>query len=72
MLRLKDIKYARKRKKIWDLFRWGYKSENQLSKRHSLKCNCSLCKSLTSIKHQENRKKRHIMKKELEEILRNL
>lgn len=72
MLRSKDIRYARKRKKVWDAFKWVYASETQLSKRHSLKCNCSMCKAMTAIKRQNNRKGRYSQKRELISLLKDI
>ena len=71
MLKLKDIEYARKRKKLWDRFSWGYKSETQLSKRHSLKCNCSMCRFMIEQKRLAKKRNRISLKNETRNLLEN-
>lgn len=53
-----------KRKKLWDLFGWGYKSPNQLHKNHSLNCGCSQCRARTYFNRKERRDFRHEFKME--------
>lgn len=66
----KDYKrIINKRKKIWDTFEWWYRQEpNRLYKNHSIKCGCSMCRSMTYFKRKERRDRRHEFKIELNTI----
>ena len=55
----RDLRIIKKRKKLWDHFGWGYRSPNQLLKRHSLNCGCSMCRMRTFLKRRDRRKARH-------------
>ena len=71
MLTKKDRLYSLKRKRIWDKMGYIYKSINQLSKNHSLSCNCSICrykKFEKDYRHSQNRNK---IKRELKIYLKN-
>jgi hypothetical protein len=61
----RDLRIIKKRKKLWDHFGWGYKTANQLLKRHSLNCGCSICRARTFFKRKQRRDKRHESKIEL-------
>ena len=63
-----DLKIALKRKKVWDYFGWGYKGLGFLAQNHSLNCGCSLCKSITKHRRQQNKKHRLKSKLELKQI----
>ena len=67
MLSKKDRRYARKRKRLWDVFGWIYRSVNSLSKNHSLNCGCSMCCADTYYKRYERRQDRHKAKQKLKE-----
>ena len=42
--RVKDIAKVTARRKLWDLFSYGYMGQqHRLWKRHWLKCNCRMC-----------------------------
>jgi len=69
MLRYNDILHAQKRGKRWDALKLTYKSLNQLSKTHSLKCNCSQCRMITYLKRLENKQQRLQLKTDLKNEL---
>lgn len=72
----RNIGIIKKRKKVWDLFGWGYLSQpGRLFKNHWLTCGCRMCVAAANIQKQEIRKARHISKleinKELERMINN-
>lgn len=71
MLRKKDILIAKRRKKLWDIMKWGYKSIMSLSKNHSLNCGCSICRYHTYEKRLQNKRVRHKNKIQLLKELNN-
>lgn len=62
MLKDSDRNKAAKRKKLWDLFRWGYKGIGDLHQNGSLNCGCAMCRFDTYIKKLRNRQERHKIK----------
>lgn len=67
MLKYRDIKKAKSRKKLWDLFGFTYlgKGLNYLSRNHSLNCGCGCCREKTHIRKNENKRNRLKNKQEL-------
>ena len=55
----KDLNIIKKRKKIWDLFGWGYKNQqNRLFKNKNLTDTCSNCRWDRLLKRYEKKAKR--------------
>lgn len=55
---LKHFSKFKSRIKLWDQFKWGYKSPNYLFKNHSLNCGCSQCRWRTEEKKLYNKRER--------------
>ena len=55
----RDQQIIKKRKRIWDIMGYGYKTPNQLLKNHSLNCGCNQCRMRTFLKKKERRDNRH-------------
>lgn len=63
---LQDFNIIKKRKKLWDTFKWGYFNQiHRLYKNHSLNCGCSLCRAETFYKRKMNRDDRHKSKQQI-------
>jgi hypothetical protein len=65
MLTKDDRRYAKKRKRIWDIFGWYYSGIAYLSKNHSLNCGCGMCIAKTKMRRLENKQNRMKAKLEL-------
>ena len=65
MLKLSDRRKVAKRKKLWDIFRWGYKGIGDLHQNGSLNCGCAMCKMKTYYHRLENKQQRLKNKLEL-------
>lgn len=60
---------ALKRKRLWDHFGWVYRGLGYLSKNHSLKCGCAICRYETYRKKQDARRSRRKAKDDLRKML---
>lgn len=69
MLKDSDRHKVAKRKKLWDLFRWGYKGVGDLHQNGSLNCGCSMCRNSTYHRRLENKQNRIKNKVELSQTL---
>jgi hypothetical protein len=69
MLTNKDREYAKKRKRVWDLFDWKYMGVQYLSKNHSLNCGCATCRMITYERKYKNKQKRLSDRKEIKKII---
>ena len=60
MLKDKDRNYAKKRKRLWDIFDWTYRGDgiNYLSRNHSLNCGCGMCRAETFYNRLERKQER--------------
>ena len=55
----RDLNIIQKRKKLWDLFGWGYKDQpNRLFKNKHLTDNCSKCRWERFLKRYKKKAKR--------------
>ena len=71
MDRRKDKSKIKNRKKLWDIFNFGYPEDGWFGffrKNHSLNCGCSYCRAKTYFRKYENRQDRHKIKEELHNI----
>lgn len=68
MLTNQDRNYALKRKRMWDLFGWGYSGIGYLSQNHSLNCGCGMCHVKTYLRRKKNKQDRREWKKNLKGI----
>lgn len=71
MLTNNDRRVARKKKKIWDSFDWGYRGKGiGFFKNHrSLSCGCGMCKLIQWHKKWENKRDRSKAKLDLKSII---
>lgn len=50
----RDKNVIKRRKKLWDLFDWGYRNQpSRLYKNHSVNCGCSMCRAETYFKRKK-------------------
>ena len=66
-----DPRKLKSRKRLWDIFRWGYKHVNSLSKTHSLNCGCSECRYRTFERRLSNKRERLLSRKNLRDTETN-
>ena len=63
----RDLNIIQKRKKLWDLFGWGYKGQpNRLFKNKHLTDNCKICRWERFLKRYEKKAKRRGFKSTLQ------
>lgn len=68
----KDIRVIKKRKNLWNIFGWVFKTESSLSKNHSLNCGCSMCRMKTFYNRLENKQERLDNRNKLRSDIKNL
>ena len=70
MIKQTDRDKALKRKRIWDIFGWGYGEGylGYLRNNHTLNCGCSCCRAETFMARLRNRQNRYKTKLELKNI----
>lgn len=67
----RDLGIIEKRKKIWDIMGYVYRTPNYLYKNHQLTCNCGQCRYSNFIKHYERKVERIVAKLNLKKELLN-
>lgn len=72
MLTEDDRHYAKKRKRLWNIFGWVYKGVGDLTQNGSLNCGCSLCRGETYHKRLENKRNRIKGKEDLRKEINDI
>jgi len=70
MLKNSDRQFVKKKKRIWDIFRWHYKGISDLSQ-NRLNCGCSWCRMETYFNKLKNKQNRIKAKNELKKQIKN-